>query len=82
MMILPDASLLPAGRDLLLERPCKVKRFLALAAEWPDWPAEASAERESKMEQGLVSSAVGKKKRSRPRLFESVEYKMLQMMSE
>lgn len=50
-----------------------MKRFLALAAEWPDWPAEASAERESKMEQGLVSSAAGKKKRSRPRLFESVE---------
>lgn len=27
---------LPAGRDLRLERPCSVKRFLALAAEWPD----------------------------------------------
>lgn len=36
--------LLPAGRDLLFESPCKVKRFLALAAEWPDWLAEASAE--------------------------------------
>ena len=47
----PDVSLLPAGRDLLFERPCKVKRFLALAAEWPDWPVEASAERESKREQ-------------------------------
>lgn len=30
------ALALPAGRDLRLERPCRVKRFLALAAEWPD----------------------------------------------
>lgn len=27
---------LPAGRDLRLERPCRVKRFLALVAEWSD----------------------------------------------
>lgn len=37
---------LPAWRDLLLESPCKVKRFLALAAE-----AEASTEWESGREQ-------------------------------
>lgn len=40
------ALALPAGRDLRLERPCRVKRFLALAAKWPDWPDEASAEGE------------------------------------
>lgn len=33
--------LLPAGRDLLLESPCKLKCFLALAAERP---AEASTD--------------------------------------
>lgn len=37
-------GLLPAGRDLLFASPCRVKRFLALAAEEPDWFAEASAE--------------------------------------
>lgn len=33
--------LLPAGRDLRLDRPCKLKRFRALAA---DWLTEASAD--------------------------------------
>lgn len=59
-------ALLPAGRDLLLERPCKVKRFLALAAECPDWPAEASTEWGGKREQELVRQGKKKKKKSRP----------------
>jgi hypothetical protein len=42
---------LPEGRDLLLERPCKVKRFLARAALWSGLlVAEASA-REGKGEE-------------------------------
>lgn len=57
-----DIIALPAGRDLLLESPCNVKRFLALAAEWPDWPAEASAEWESERVQGLVQRGKMKKK--------------------
>ncbi|KAG7220492.1 hypothetical protein INR49_018060 [Caranx melampygus] len=40
--------------DLLFESPCNVKRFLALATEWPVWLAEASTERESKRELELV----------------------------
>lgn len=44
MKVREKVQLLPAGRDLLFERPCRVKRFLALAAEEPDWFAEASAE--------------------------------------
>lgn len=52
---------LPAGRDLLLENPCKVKRFLALAAKWPDWPAEASTEWGSEGEKGLVQRRRGRK---------------------
>lgn len=36
-------DVLPAGRDLRLERACKEKCFLALTAEWPERPAEVSA---------------------------------------
>lgn len=46
-------DMLPAGRDLLFDSPCKVKRFLALAA---DWLIEVSAEQ--KKQEGGVSSAV------------------------
>lgn len=60
-----DVLLLPDGRDLLFESPCKVKRFLALAAEWPDWLAEASAEWGSQREQGLVQQGQRKKRKKR-----------------
>lgn len=56
-----NTTLLPAGRDLLLESPCNVKRFLALAAEWPDWLLGASAEWESKKEEELVEQRKMKK---------------------
>lgn len=54
-------AVLPAGRDLLLESPCKVKRFRALAAEWPDWLAEVSTERAAKREEEAGVSAAGGK---------------------
>lgn len=48
---------LPAGRDLRLERPCRVKRFLALAAKWPDWPDKASAEEEEEEKSSKLAAA-------------------------
>lgn len=48
---IPHASgitVLPEGRDLVLESLCNVKRFLALVDKFPDWLEEASAEQESK----------------------------------
>lgn len=58
-----DVLVLPAGRDLLLESPCKVKRFRALAAEWPDWLAEASTGWGSQREQGLVQQGQRKRRK-------------------
>lgn len=52
-----EERLLPAGRDLRFESPCKVKRFLALAAEEPDWLAEASAEVWKREEAGVSAAA-------------------------
>lgn len=49
--------LLPAGRDLRFASPCRVKRFLALAAEEPDWFAEASAEVWKQEEAGISAAA-------------------------
>lgn len=52
-VIQDKVRLLPAGRDLLFESPCKLKRFLALAAEEPAGFAEASAEVRKQEEAGV-----------------------------
>lgn len=62
MKVREKVQLLPAGRDLLFERPCRVKRFLALAAEEPDWFAEASAEVGRHEETGSRKEVVERRK--------------------
>lgn len=58
-----ESMVLPAGRDLRFESPCKVKRFLALAAEWPVWPAEASAEMEARGGEAVSNSRHRRRRR-------------------
>lgn len=60
-----ESMVLPAGRDLRFESPCKVKRFLALAAEWPVWPAVASAEMEARGGEAVSSSRCRRRRRRR-----------------